>query len=1006
MKKKWKPVHKNSIIRRILFPMLLVIILQTVCIMGILTQSGIVSHLKDNSTDILQERVNSRKTYLETTMVNNWSKVDGTVRAVNQKTQAYLEKNALELSDLGEMNEQNALFLNTLSDDLITMLRNNRVTGAFLILNTSDLSQETANGGFTNKLGLYFRDLDPKSEAANNSDLLLERGSSLAVRDLGIATSSYWEPGFNFSDSEKYQPFFYEPYQNAYANLKNNLDTKLSDWGYWSPSYQLSREDTQAISYSVPLFLEDGSLYGVLGVDITLDYLKTMLPYSELASEKEGSYLLAIGNPTTLEFQNVMTNGPALPQVLGDSVHYTARQSSSGGQDEYYLESQDNEMYCTIQYLNLYNSNVAFSSQRWALIGTVAADNLFSFAHTMQNLLRFCIILTFLIGIGIAVLITYLISRPVLALSQEMEEADPHKALKLKRTRIMEIDQLSNSLEKLSRDVIHSANKFTRIMEMASARLAGFEFDRQEKSLFVTEKFFDIFSMYGIDESSLSQEEFFTYMKTLRRYYQADESHDNEYVFKIRNSKGNSYVRLTLNDNGKHCYGLAEDVTRMIQERQIIEHERDYDLLTGLINRRAFHRQMTELFEHNTASLKLAVLLMMDLDNLKQINDGYGHDCGDKYIQIAADTLKKYTPEKTIISRISGDEFYLFFYGYETRQDVLNQIHHLEQGINATVCHLPGGHVCPLHISGGYAWYPKDSENFSDLLRFSDFAMYRVKQNQKGLIEGFDQEIYKSESYLIQNKAELTRLIDEQAVYFCFQPIVDAKTGGIHGYEALMRSFIPTLHSPLDILRLARMEHKLNQIETLTWFKALEAFSAYLKNGAVTKDCKLFVNSIADQIINMDKMNELLARYHDLFSQVVMEVTEEQRMNRELREIKTRIMHTYNSKIALDDFGSGYNSEKNLLELEPDYVKVDISIIRDIDRELNKQILFKNIVTYAHKDGMKVIAEGVETYAELKAAIDLGVDYLQGFYLSRPEKEPLPLSEEVRNAIKKANEDN
>ncbi len=111
-------------------------------------------------------------------------------------------------------------------------------------------------------------------------------------------------------------------------------------------------------------------------------------------------------------------------------------------------------------------------------------------------------------------------------------------------------------------------------------------------------------------------------------------------------------------------------------------------------------------------------------------------------------------------------------------------------------------------------------------------------------------------------------------------------------------------------------------------------------------------------------------------------------------------MENFSGMFALDDYGSGYNSEINLLELKPKFVKVDISIVRDVDKDINKQQIISNIVSYGHKRDMLIIAEGLETAAELEKVLELGVDLLQGYYLARPGETPAPISAEALEVIR------
>ena len=143
-------------------------------------------------------------------------------------------------------------------------------------------------------------------------------------------------------------------------------------------------------------------------------------------------------------------------------------------------------------------------------------------------------------------------------------------------------------------------------------------------------------------------------MLPIAEYIDPALSTDKVKTFRLTDSQGSIvWVRLKLIDSEQHMLGIAEDVTQEMVEKQKIEYERDYDLLTNLLNRRAFHSRMRQLFQ-NRGRMKVAALIMMDLDNLKYINDTFGHDYGDQYIRAAANALRIGSPENAVISRMSG----------------------------------------------------------------------------------------------------------------------------------------------------------------------------------------------------------------------------------------------------------------------------------------------------------------------------------------------------------------
>ena len=443
--------------------------------------------------------------------------------------------------------------------------------------------------------------------------------------------------------------------------------------------------------------------------------------------------------------------------------------------------------------------------------------------------------------------------------------------------------------------------------------------------------------------------------------------------------------------------GLAEDMTTTVLEQQRIEHERDYDTLTGLYRRRAFDRACDALFQQ-PEKLGCASLLMMDLDNLKQINDTYGHDWGDQYIRQTGQCFAANTPASTICSRLSGDEFLIFFYGYQDQAQLRAQLELLSAALQRSVSILPNGKQLHISISGGIAWYPTDGHDLLTLKKYADFAMYQVKHSHKGRMCDFDIGSYHQEAYAAQTQQDFERLLQEELVFYHFQPIYSARSGRVAAYEALMRVDLPTLHSPAQVMQLAHETGRLYEIERITVFHSSEIFQRMQAQGLLQSDALLFINSIANVNLTVEDVEEYAQRYPELLKRLVVEITEQEDLDRACLERK-RNVPGFSGSFALDDYGSGYSNELNLLELSPRYIKIDISIVRGIDTDRDKQQIVSNIVAYAHARSMQLIAEGIETEAQLRTVIGLGVDLLQGYYLSRPAAVPAPIAPAAQAVI-------
>ena len=300
------------------------------------------------------------------------------------------------------------------------------------------------------------------------------------------------------------------------------------------------------------------------------------------------------------------------------------------------------------------------------------------------------------------------------------------------------------------------------------------------------------------------------------------------------------------------------------------------------------------------------------------------------------------------------------------------------------------------------AWYPEDGTDYNTLKKYADFAMYQVKHSHKGEMKEFDIGVYNQEAYAVQTRSEFEQMLRNKAVSYHFQPIFSARSGKAIAYEALMRPEMPTLRSPLTVMKLARETNRLYDIEYITLFKASRAFEELQMRGLIRTDSLLFLNSIASVSLNDEDWQDYRERFTTLARSLVVEITEEEELDAAQLERKRTVVGA-SGVFALDDYGSGYSNGSSLLTIGPRYVKVDISIIRNIDTNTDKQQFFTSLVDYARPRGILVLAEGVETTSELRKVLELGVDLLQGYCLARPAAVPPPISREAENIIRSMN---
>nr|WP_090092286.1 EAL domain-containing protein [Clostridium uliginosum] len=964
--------------------MIIALLTQSIFYVIIILCSGTLQSLKNNEFETFNETVTSRNNYLNNEMLNHWSNIDESEKNINGIILKTLEVNNLKVKDLDSDSEIKSEILSNVSKPLMHMIGENHVNGAFVILD--DKTTNTYNNT-VEKSGIYIKDSDPIKNSLDNSDLRVKVGPNEVSKKMKISLDSSWTNNFHLN---KDMDFFYKPINAA----KQYKDLPYNDLGYWSNIAGLSDALQPSITYTVPLLDNEGNPYGVLGVEIELEYMKTLLPYNEMDSNKNGSYIICVDTNNDMKFKNVVSNGTIKLKGI-EGLENITFEDKEVYKDIYELQDDEyikNTTYSNIKYFNLYNYNTPFKNEKWALVGIIEKDSILYYINRFKYFLVLDLIISTLIGILIVYIAANRVTIPIRNLAKKVREDDPLNPLVLEKINISEIDDLSLAIANLRIKATDSASKLSQIIGLLNMPIGAFEHKKDEDMVFCTEAFF---SVIGIDD--INRHEAYThrvFFKEILKIITTNPEPDLDNVYKIeKENKQDMWIKLTIFEDESKMLGVVIDVTQEVLEKCKIEYERDYDILTNLLNRRAFYNRVNKKLQED---IEIAAFVMLDLDNLKYVNDTYGHDYGDKYIKKAAIVLEEFTEHNGIVSRISGDEFYVFIHGYDDKDKIRQIIKRIHKNMKQSSIILPDNNELKIRASAGVAWYPDDSTKYEELTKYCDFAMYKIKNTAKGNLNEFNRDDYNKDSFLLSSKEELNKLIDEELVKYAFQPIVNANTGEIYGYEALMRSQLDTLKNPLDIIRLATSQFRLYQIERLTWFKALESFVEYKEEFG---EAKIFLNSIPNYVLSDEDLDEFKQLYSPYCSKIVLELLENERSNGEHTAKKRKLIEEWGAKIALDDFGSGYNNEALLLEITPDIVKIDISIIIGIDKDLNRQQILQNIISYSKQRGIKILAEGIETKGELEKVIEFGVDYIQGYYLSKPEFIPPKISEKLVKEI-------
>lgn len=411
-------------------------------------------------------------------------------------------------------------------------------------------------------------------------------------------------------------------------------------------------------------------------------------------------------------------------------------------------------------------------------------------------------------------------------------------------------------------------------------------------------------------------------------------------------------VRLTWQLNG------------MLQQAR---HDADHDDLTGLLSRSAFRAALERAATRASTSSPVS-LLLLDLDSFGKVNKVLGHAAGDALLAAAGRRLVQASGPDSAVGRLGGDEFAVLVRSDDPEriaQDLLGALSHCcEECERVSACI-------------GIAQAPTDGDDADALLMAGDIALRVAKRSRRGAqISSYAGQSLSGDGRRSARDA-LTRLIAGEGLSVAVQPIVDLRNGEVHAFEALARFDADASKGPLHWFSLADELGARDELERACLRAALQLLPE-LPGGA-----QLSVNLSAPVLLDPRTL-ELLVQQRDL-SRLIVEVTEEALVASD-SQLQSAIgpVLARGARLAVDDMGAGYSGLRQVTAVRPHYLKIDRSLIQGIDGHPERAALVGALAGYAQRVGSLLVAEGVETAAELSELLALGVPLAQGFHLSRP----------------------
>lgn len=434
----------------------------------------------------------------------------------------------------------------------------------------------------------------------------------------------------------------------------------------------------------------------------------------------------------------------------------------------------------------------------------------------------------------------------------------------------------------------------------------------------------------------------------------------------------------------KNFIAVFSDISERMQSQKYIENLAYFDSLTGLTNRNLLRDRVEHCITLCNRTSEHFVLLFFDLDKFKDINDMHGHDIGDRLLVTISERMRSMFRESDTLCRLGGDEFVVLLPGIDRAEGIIKA-----QSLITLIAEpvVLGDLSLKVTCSAGLVEYPVDGQNYHDLLKKADLAMYRAKAEGKNQISQFDASMIERLKRRIALTAALEHALDNQEMWVAFQPILSDQKNVV-GFEALLRWNSPTFGviSPDEFIPLAEESGDIHELGIWVLEMALKQVKQLQQDFkqqfyvSVNVSAPQFWSETFPEQVKACFDNESVSR-----QSLQLEITERIAMqNPETASQVVRRLKNEGISIALDDFGTGYSSLAYLKHLPIDVLKVDKSFVMDIGTDPDDEEICRTIINLARSLGLSTTAEGVEKLHQLEFLKQIGCTHLQGYLFAKP----------------------
>lgn len=684
-----------SIKTTIIKPMVLILFLQMIIIVLTSYLGNTAKELRNNGYNLFEKEGELVK-YCINDAFSGLMLSDADYQNINSK---------LKTADVSS-DEVNDAIINVVKD-LEKMVTNENIEGVFVVFD----KEVTRNS--KERSGIYIK-----------KDLTLRVGALKVLKEAKLKANRSWSDTFKMKETDDWS--FYDKISSI---VKKEVILNYRDYAYWTKPHNMGESDSKSLLYAVPLVDTDANFYGVMGIEVSMESLNKA--FNEKYKSNDIKPFIAYENGKELEAISLIPNDKTVCNIsIKDKLKGANNIYKASG-----TPKDNGESVLSALDLNIDSMGKYIRGDKVKVLVTTTEKNLLMMKNTIYKDLFVSMGIALVCGVIISVFTASIVTKPIIRMVNNVKRMNPSKAVKIQRVGITQIDALAASIENLGKSVLDNASKLSQIIDLVNMPIGAFEYYDNSNMVYCTQSFFKV---VGI--SYEENEELFINMEKFKKVLSEitkDRLPNEKNVYRVYRDGKEEYIRVKMLIDNQKTLGVVVDVTEDILKKQKIEFERDHDVLTGLLNRISFKREVMNQMA-NQKDGKIAAFLMWDLDSLKYMNDTFGHELGDKYIKIAADSINKFTKYGGIAGRIGGDEFTAFIGGFSGKDEIRQIINKVKRDFDAIEIELPDGTKKFMRASMGVSWYPQDSTEYEELNKYADYAMYEVKKTTKGALKEFD----------------------------------------------------------------------------------------------------------------------------------------------------------------------------------------------------------------------------------------------------------------------------